>query len=421
MLSQEEIQEVNEINNKNKETISKENEADKTDENHRLQDENHKETYTDFKDFKENTQSKEVRNDITSPYYDVSREGSFKDSDYADALAFYGQPFAENFNEEEFLEEGRRIEEAKQKIEEARIAEEKAQAQEAMQILEEKQKLENKKELVEEILNNSNPEQAIYETKEALNSEGVEKAKNSLEILEEMTALKEELKQLETEQGKEMFKQSIQKNSQDKPLDNQNSKENTPQLEDTELSPDSIDEMYLKRKQQISERIQELEENFDRSVEKLIEAKDINEILKALYKMDYALSSMKKENNKIQEQEHERRIKEWSEAFAKNMPEELKGKAKEFLVELYEKKTQATQYLKTAEMEKSIYYKLNNILSLEHSENKIQAIGEITKEISEKTPNFEKKYPKITQRTKEYLAQSLKNTQEHSQNKGMTK
>ncbi|MCI5968694.1 hypothetical protein [Helicobacter sp.] len=66
--------------------------------------------------------------------------------------------------------------------------------------------------------------------------------------------------------------------------------------------------MYLKRKQQISERIQELEENFDRSVEKLIEAKDINEILKALYKMNYALSSMKKENNKIQEQEHERRM-----------------------------------------------------------------------------------------------------------------
>ncbi|WDL73842.1 hypothetical protein [Helicobacter winghamensis] len=419
MSAQEEIVEIDEIDSK-KETKDREkrNEADKTDENHRLQDENHKETYTDFKDFKENTQSKEVRNDITSPYYDVSREGSFGDSDYEDALAFYGQPFAENFNEEEFLEEGRRIEEAKQKIEEARIAEEKAQAQEAMQILEEKQKLENKKEFAEEILNNSTPEQAIYATKKALDSEGIEKAKDSLEILEEMTTLKEELKHLETEQGKEMFKQSMQETSQetkDKPLENQNSTENT------ELNPNSIDEMYLKRKQQITERIQELEENFDRSVEKLIEAKDINEILKALYKMDYALSSMKKESNKIQEQEHERRMKEWLETFAKNIPEELKGKAKEFLVELYEKKTQATQFLKTAEMEKSLYYKLDDILSLEHSENKLKAIGEITKEISEKTPNFENKYPKITQKTKEYLAQNLQNTQEQSQSKGITK
>ncbi|MCI5968693.1 hypothetical protein [Helicobacter sp.] len=206
MPAQEEIQEVNEVNNnKNKETTSKEegNENNKTDTS------NKESLYTEFQDFKQKTESKEATQDITSPYYDVSREGSFEYSDYADTLAFYGQPFAENFNEEEFLEEGRRIEEAKQKIEEARIAEEKANAQEAMQILGEKHELENKKELVEEILNNSTPEQAIYATKEALNSEGVEKAKDSLEILEEMTALKEELKQLETEQGKEMFKQSM--------------------------------------------------------------------------------------------------------------------------------------------------------------------------------------------------------------------
>ncbi|WP_299548774.1 hypothetical protein [uncultured Helicobacter sp.] len=130
------------------------------------QDEKNKENsidslYTDFQDFKKNTESKEVKSDAENLYYDVSKEGSFGDSDYEDTLAFYGQPFAENFNEEEFLKEGQRIEEAKQKMEEARIAEEKAKAQEAMKILEEKQKLEKQKESTEEILNNSTPMQNV--------------------------------------------------------------------------------------------------------------------------------------------------------------------------------------------------------------------------------------------------------------------
>ncbi|HEC1575892.1 TPA: hypothetical protein R1X61_001666 [Campylobacter upsaliensis] len=254
----------------------------------------------------------------------------------------------------------------------------------ALNALDENQKHINEKE--EQILELTSPKEKQDFLKNTLeNSRSNEKIAESLDILE---ALDENAKLIKEKEGQ--IKQT------QKSLENENNLDKTIDDKADEAYNKQIDELLKQHKSELArlkEERENLEQNFDKSIENLLNSKDLSDILKALQEMDKAFALMLKqayEEGCALKKQREEKIELAVKSGA------MKEVAKDLVKEIHNKGKELNGGLKTMEQEKGAYLSLNTILKNEAKDIKdLEKLEKFYEKTNKELPNFKENYPKI--------------------------
>ncbi|MCR2095901.1 hypothetical protein, partial [Campylobacter upsaliensis] len=254
----------------------------------------------------------------------------------------------------------------------------------ALNALDENQKHINEKE--EQILELTSPKEKQDFLKNTLeNSRSNEKIAESLDILE---ALDENAKLIKEKEGQ--IKQT------QKSLENENNLDKTIDDKADEAYNKQIDELLKQHESELArlkEERENLEQNFDKSIENLLNSKDLSDILKALQEMDKAFALMLKqayEEGCALKKQREEKIELAVKSGA------MKEVAKDLVKEIHSKGKELEESKKIMQKEQNAYIELDRLTRRDLSDIKeLNQLEKFYEKTNKELPNFKENYPKI--------------------------
>ncbi|EKR5436833.1 hypothetical protein P8K84_001487 [Campylobacter upsaliensis] len=251
--------------------------------------------------------------------------------------------------------------------------------------LDENQKnIQEKEEAILELSSPKEKEDFIKNTLE--NSKANEKVAESLDILD---ALDENVRLIkDKEEEIKHAKKSLEnkeENTLDKKIEDRVDEAYNKQVEDL-LNQQKVELEKLK------EERENLEQNFDKSIENLLNSKDLSDILKALQEMDKAFALMLKqayEEGCALKKQREEKIELAVKSGA------MKEVAKDLVKEIHSKGKELEESKKIMQKEQNAYIELDRLTKRDLSDIKeLNQLEKFYEKTNKELPNFKENYPK---------------------------
>ncbi|EHZ7233219.1 hypothetical protein K6O74_001628, partial [Campylobacter upsaliensis] len=142
----------------------------------------------------------------------------------------------------------------------------------------------------------------------------------------------------------------------------------------------------------LKEERENLEENFDKSIENLLNSKDLSDILKALQEMDKAFALMLKqayEEGCALKKQREEKIELAVKSGA------MKEVAKDLVKEIHSKGKELEESKKIMQKEQNAYIELDRLTKRDLSDIKeLNQLEKFYEKTNKELPNFKENYPK---------------------------
>lgn len=249
--------------------------------------------------------------------------------------------------------------------------------------LDENQKHIDEKE--EQILELASPKEKQDFLKNTLeNSRSNEKIAESLDILDALDENAKLIKEKE-EQIKQTQKSLENKNSLDKTIDDKADEAYNKQI-------DELLKQHENELARLKEERENLEQNFDKSIENLLNSKDLGDVLKALQEMDRAFSLMLKqayEEGCALKKQREEKIELAVKSGA------MKELAKDLVKEIHSKTKELEESKKIMQKEQNAYLELDRLTKKDLNDiKKLNQLEKFYEKTNKELPNFKENYPK---------------------------
>lgn len=261
--------------------------------------------------------------------------------------------------------------------------------------------IEEKQELIQEF--SSPKEKQVFLKSTSNHIKENEKINDSLEHLEAL------------DENDKLIKQSEEriKNTEEK-LAKQDTKENT----DTQNLNEAIDEKFTqdyekmleeqkKELEQLKKEKEGLEDNFNKSIQNLLNSTDIDSLMKTLREFDKALALLLDKSFEEKDLLNKQREERLEKALQSG---EIKEVVKDFVKELHDKNKEVKKANKEMEKEQVAFIKLDKMLKKDMDIKEIQKLNSFYENIDKDLPDFKKNYPKSYERGLKTLEKAKTNT-----------
>lgn len=340
--------------------------------------------------------------------YGLDMENDLEQDDYGSE-----QEEHDYMSDKEYQEQMRKQNEAQAKVNEINEDEDLKNA--FSNLNHQKEVDENIKDKEETILEMTSPKEKRDFLENSLNGVNTnEKLNDSLDYLDAL----DETNRLIDEKEKIIEDMKNKENhSEKKENENNNKQENHQEKFDEKLN-EKVNESYenlLKQHEAELERLKQereaLEQNFDKSIENLLNSKDLSDVLRALQEMDKAFALMLKQSfDEVREKERQReeRIEQALQSG------EMKEVAKDLVRELHTKTKEVGEGINVMNKEQESYISLNRMLNRDFSDYKdVERLERFYENIDKELPHFKENYPKIYKKGQN----TLKSAKEQFMNK----
>lgn len=261
--------------------------------------------------------------------------------------------------------------------------------------------IEGQKDIMAEFLYPKEREEIVKKTLE--NVKVNEKIDDSLSYLE---ALDENARLIQEVENK--IEQEKQKNANEEKAKEQDNKDKV--VEELEAKSDEefakqekqMQEEHEKELQRLKEERERLEDNFNKSLENLLNSTDLSSLLSTLMDLDKALSLIIKDAFKEVELNNKQREERLELALQKS---ETKEVVKGFMKELHSKNKELNEGLGQMQKEKNAFTQLDRILKNQDLDLKdIDTLERFYQNIEKELPHFKDHYPRIYEKGQKVLS-----------------
>lgn len=240
--------------------------------------------------------------------------------------------------------------------------------------------------------------------------------KNTSNHIKENEKINDSLEHLEAlDENDKLIKQSEEriKNTEEK-LAKQDTKENT----DTQNLNEAIDEKFTqdyekmleeqkKELEQLKKEKEGLEDNFNKSIQNLLNSTDIDSLMKTLREFDKALALLLDKSFEEKDLLNKQREERLEKALQSG---EIKEVVKDFVKELHDKNKEVKKANQEMEKEQVAFIKLDKMLKKDMDIKEIQKLSSFYENIDKDLPDFKKNYPKSYERGLKTLEKAKINT-----------